>query len=343
MAEHFLDGAQVGALAEQVGGEAVAQRRGATRASPRFPARGGRACAGPRGRPCAARGAKETAPAHGWACLHHQQRDQACAQRQIVRQRLPRLAARGHDAILAALALAHGDLGAGRRRPPRRPRRGGRPRRCAGRCRTAPRTGPGRARFQRRNARFRPAIEQARGLFLAQKRGQVMGAFGTTQGRERTRGDELAPHQQAKEGLERRQLATHAGRIVLAVQAGQKRSAGDGIEILCLSSGAASSPVPAPGMDVRHQLFQVGQIRAHGVGRRSASRSGSILRDLALVGDPLGCTPRPRPRPQPQPTAMQRRRVPERETFCTMKTAPHCGHGLGMGRSHDTKSHFDLA
>ena len=47
--------------------------------------------------------------------------------------------------------------------------------------------------------------------------------------------------------------------------------------------------------------------------------------------------------PQPQPTAMQRKREPERETFCTTKTAPHCGQGLGMGRSQDTKSHFDLA
>jgi hypothetical protein len=33
------------------------------------------------------------------------------------------------------------------------------------------------------------------------------------------------------------------------------------------TSGCRVRPVPAPGMDVRHQLFQVGQIRAHGVGR----------------------------------------------------------------------------
>ena len=46
---------------------------------------------------------------------------------------------------------------------------------------------------------------------------------------------------------------------------------------------------------------------------------------------------------QPQPSARQRRRTPARDTFCTTKAAPHCGQGLGNGRSQDTKSHLVLA
>ena len=103
VAEHLLDGAQIGALAEQVRGEAVAERVRRDARRPRGELAAGQQPAhGARPQPPAAR-AQEQRVAIG----SRRGRQPIDAPLEIGVGGLPRLGPERHDAILAPLALAH--------------------------------------------------------------------------------------------------------------------------------------------------------------------------------------------------------------------------------------------
>ena len=112
VAEHLLDGAQVGALAQQVGGEAVAEGVGRDPADPLPQHPAGQLPAGLARIEPAAAAAEEDAPRWRRGRCGRGGQQAARAGAGSVQGRPAPCAPSGHDAILAALALADVTQGA---------------------------------------------------------------------------------------------------------------------------------------------------------------------------------------------------------------------------------------
>ena len=102
-----------------------------------------------------------------------------------------------------------------------------------------------------------------------------MRTLGAAQAGHRTGSDKLAAHEHAKERLERGQLASHGGGIVLSVQAGKVRTARDRVELPDRERRRVFAIAPFF-VHMREDLAQIRQVRAHGV-RRDAPLALEML------------------------------------------------------------------
>ena len=261
MAEHLLDGPEIGALAEQVGREAVAEgvRGDRADAGRGFPA--GQLAAGLARVEPVAPAAEEQGVGRGGAGPGP---SSAARSGQVAADGSPGGRAERDHAILAPLALADRDQ---------------RPLPVRDDVAEVEVAGLGDAEpaaiedlEQRLVARLADrvglagVVEQSAGLLLAEERRQAARALRGPERSERARGQEPAADQQAEKRPQRRELAPDGHRVVSPVQARQERPANHHVQLLCARRRRVVAPAPDRA-SVGQQLLEVGQVGAHGLRR----------------------------------------------------------------------------